>query len=134
WFPRPLNEAEVDQWIARRLRQYEEHGHSLYAVELRETKGLIGYCGVAMLEVQGRLEPEVAYGFRPTVWGRGYGTEAARASMEYGFRELGLKRVISMIRPENVPSRRVAERNGLTLERTFQWHGLEHGMWVKERP
>jgi RimJ/RimL family protein N-acetyltransferase len=133
WFPHPLSEAEVESWIERRLRQYDEHGHSLFAVELRGAQGLIGYCGVARLEVNGKVEPEVAYGFRPLVWGRGYATEAARASMQHAFREFKLPRVISMIRPENTPSRRVAERNGLTLERTFHWRGYDHGLWAKSK-
>ena len=60
---------------------------------------------------------EVGYHFRRDHWGHGYATEAARACMEYAFRQLAAEKVVSLILPENLPSRRVAERNGMQVER-----------------
>lgn len=59
-------------------------------------------------------------------WNRGLATEAARACREYCFSALELERVISLVRPENLPSRRVAEKIGMIVEREVDWHGYPH--------
>jgi RimJ/RimL family protein N-acetyltransferase len=58
---------------------------------------------------------EVAYALAPEFWGQGYAIEAARASRDHAFRTLDAPWVISLILPENAPSIRVAERNGMTF-------------------
>jgi RimJ/RimL family protein N-acetyltransferase len=69
---------------------------------------------------------------RPHVLGRGLATEGAVASARYGFDELGLERIISIIQPANVASHRVAEKAGLTL-RGDQLEGWRSGL-VRDRP
>ena len=59
-------------------------------------------------------------------WHNGYATEAARACIRYGFDKLHAKQVICMIRPENRPSRRVAERNGMAAGKLVFWHDFNH--------
>ena len=59
-------------------------------------------------------------------WNRSYATEAAIACREYAFTTLGLKKVISLIRPVNKPSIRVAEKNGMTVECEIDHKGYEH--------
>jgi [ribosomal protein S5]-alanine N-acetyltransferase len=54
--------------------------------------------------------------------------------MNYAFTTLGEDRIISLIRPENLPSRRVAERNGLTVEKEIDFMGLPHLVYVARRP
>ncbi len=76
---------------------------------------------------------EVGYHFRRDQWGHGYATEAARACMGLAFHTFGAGKVISLIRPENVPSRRVAERNGMTLERQVMHYGLPHLVYAMRR-
>jgi RimJ/RimL family protein N-acetyltransferase len=68
-------------------------------------------------------------------------TEGARASLRYGFEELGLERVISIMHPENVASRRVAEKAGLTLrgETHFKgydviWYAIDRREWAADGP
>jgi RimJ/RimL family protein N-acetyltransferase len=53
--------------------------------------------------------------------------------MDYAFERLGRRRIISMIRPENMPSRRVAERNGLSIEKEVFWRGYQHYVYAIER-
>jgi [ribosomal protein S5]-alanine N-acetyltransferase len=60
-------------------------------------------------------------------------TEAARACLDYAFSNLGLQRVISLIRPENLPSRRVAERNGMSVEKETIFVGLPHLVYVAQK-
>jgi RimJ/RimL family protein N-acetyltransferase len=132
-FPRTLDPGGMLEWIERNLHRYQTHGHGLWAVILPAEGKLIGDCGLVIQDVAGVEELEVGYHFNPKYWGRGYATEAARACMEYAFDHLGRRRVISMIRPENLASRRVAERNGLRIEREIFWRGYQHYMYSLER-
>lgn len=68
-------------------------------------------------------EVEVGYLFVRKFWGRGLDTEAAGASRDFGFRRLGLERLVSLINPENAPLRGVAERIGMQLEKEIEWRG-----------
>jgi RimJ/RimL family protein N-acetyltransferase len=52
--------------------------------------------------------------------------------MEYAFAKLGVARVISMIRPMNMQSRRVAEKNGLSCEKIIFWRGYDHCIYAKQ--
>jgi ribosomal-protein-alanine N-acetyltransferase len=68
------------------------------------------------------------------LWNRGLATEAAAACRDHCFSSLGLERVISLIRPENLPSRRVAEKIGMAIEREVDWHGYGHFVYAAWRP
>jgi RimJ/RimL family protein N-acetyltransferase len=77
---------------------------------------VIGCCGFHHHpEVPG--EVEIGYRLHPNYWNRGLITEAARAVRDHAFADLKLPRVISLIHPENIPSRRVAEKNGMKVEK-----------------
>jgi len=132
-FPRTFDHQAMREWIERNQRRYEEHGHGLWAVILRSEQKLVGDCGLAVQEVGGVEELEVGYHFNRKYWGRGYATEAARACMDYAFERLGRHRIISMVRPENAPSRRVAEQNGLRIEKEVFWRGYQHYVYAIER-
>jgi len=133
FYPAPLDRRGVEGWIERNLERYERDGHGLWAMVLRDSKQVIGDCGCIMQEVEGNNEVEVGYHVRRDLWGRGYASEAARASIEYGFNRLSRKRVISMIRPKNLASRRVAEKNGMICEKIILWRDYEHCIYAKAR-
>jgi len=133
WYVRPFTRPEVEEWIARNRTRYEKHGYGLWAAMLKPTRELVGDCGLVVQEVDGERLVEVAYHIRRDCWGRGYATEAARACMRYGFETLGLGKLISLIRPENLQSRRVAEKNGLRIERQTMRVGLVHDVWAMTR-
>jgi len=65
---------------------------------------------------------EVTLGFRlrQVAWGKGYATEGARALIRTGFTELGVERVVATTYQDNLASRRVMEKAGMTLTRTFR--------------
>jgi len=96
----------VDHW--------ERHGFGWWAVTLKPTGELIGWCGLKRVETTG--ETEVLYMFTQAQWGKGYATEAARASLRYGFETLKLDRIIAVAVPENMASRRVMEKLGMQYE------------------
>ncbi len=126
YYPQPLDRRGVEEWIERNLNRYEQYGHGHWAVILKSERKFAGSCGLVVQEVDGIEELEVGYLFNKNYWGRGLATEAARGCMDYAFNQLGRRRIISMIRPENLPSRRVAERNGLRIEQEVFWKDYQH--------
>ena len=133
FYPKTFNRHDAEEWIERNLRRYAANGHGLYAVTLKASDHVIGDCGVIRQEIEGGPQLEVGYHFRRDHWGHGYATEAARACMGLAFSSLGAEKVISLIRPENVPSRRVAERNGMKIERQVMHAGLPHLVYAVRR-
>ncbi|HEY1498939.1 MAG TPA: GNAT family N-acetyltransferase [Acidobacteriaceae bacterium] len=125
WFPQPYSFSEMQEGITRQIGRYPS-GTGLLAMILKETAAVIGDCGLIWQGVEGVDEPEIGYHVQRAYWNRGFATEAARAVMDYAFTTSGCDHVISMIRPENLPSRRVAEKNGLTVDRIVFWRGYDH--------
>jgi [ribosomal protein S5]-alanine N-acetyltransferase len=131
FYPSAFDMPGVENWITKNIERYQRDGHGLWALLLRDSKQVIGDCGCTIQEVEGKNEVEIGYHVRRDLWGRGYATESARACMDYGFTQLSAKRVISMIRPENLPSRRVAEKNGMVCEKIILWRDYEHCVYAK---
>src|SRR5215471_11563699 len=96
---------------------------SQFAVVPRGEDAIVGYCGFFHhAEVPGEIE--IGYRLHPDYWNRGLISEAARAVRDHAFAGLKLPRVISLIHPENSPSRRVAEKNGMTVEKEIIFRGF----------
>ena len=133
FYERPWNFDEMRAAVARNMWRYENDGHGLYAAILKHSGDVAGDCGLVKQDINGATEVEVAYHMRPDLWGKGLATEAARACMNYAFEKLRARRLVSMIRPENKASRRVAEKNGLKLERTVLWRGYQHCIYSIEQ-
>ena len=115
------------------MRRYEEDGSGLRAVVLKSSGEMIGDCGPVWQEVEGKRQLEIGYHIRRDHWGRGYATEAAHAAMVYAFEKFPVERLISLIRPENLPSRRVAEKNGLRIDCEIDWKGIRHFVYAMSR-
>lgn len=132
-YPAPFSREFVMQGIEKQLAQYAKYGYGLCGVELKSTGELIGDCGLVWQNIEGTEELEVGDHFRRDHWGHGYATEAAKACIEFAFANARVDHVISLIRPENLPSRRVAERNGLRVTRQVMWRDLLHDVWEISR-
>jgi RimJ/RimL family protein N-acetyltransferase len=91
---------------------------------VRSSKTLVGYWGFFHQRVDDTTEIEIGCRLRRDFWNRGLATEAARAVRDHDFRDLKLERVISLIHPENRPSR-VAQKNGMILERETTFRGFD---------
>ena len=78
---------------------------------LKSTGEQIGFAGLKYLEELG--EVDVAFRLIRTHWGLGLATEAALASVRFGFADVDLKRIIGLVMPENIASVRVLEKTGL---------------------
>ncbi len=133
-YPAPYSRQEVANWIERnRRRRHQKDGYSLWAMVLKFSGELIGDCGLAIQNVEGQNEIEIGYHVRRDLWKQGFATEAARACRDYGFAQLKAPRLISLIRPENIPSRRVAEKNGMTIWKEIIWAALPHFVYGIQR-
>jgi RimJ/RimL family protein N-acetyltransferase len=133
YYPQRFSRDDAVGWVEKILERYRRDGFGFYAVTLKGSSDVIGDCGLLRQEVEGDSLLEVGYHFRRDCWGRGYATEAAKHCMAYAFEQLGASKVVSLIRPENVPSRRVAERNGMTVEREVVFHDLPHLLYAMRR-
>jgi len=138
YYPAPhgragYDRAGVEQWIARNRQRYQDDGVGLWAMELTTSRELIGDCGIILQQVEGKLLYEIGYHLRRDHWGQGLATEAAIACRDWAFARLNTNRLISLIRPENLPSRRVAERLGMTLWKEVNWRGLQHCVYSIEK-
>ncbi len=93
------------------LADYEKYGYGRFAVEWKETGEVIGFCGIKYLpEID---LPEVGYRYLKEYWGKGIGTEAAMACVEFARDDLNIGKLVALIIPENVGSIRVAEKLGM---------------------
>ncbi len=112
----------VDGNIQHQIDHWDQVGYGLWAVTLRETGQLMGWCGLEFLPETN--ETEVGYLLSRVFWGKGYATEAARASVDFGKNNIGLKEIIGLTDPLNIASQRVLEKCGLT----FTWRQVYFGM------
>jgi len=133
FYPAPYDRAGVEQWIERNRQRYQDDGVGLWAMELTKTQQIIGDCGIILQEVEGERLYEIGYHLRRDFWGQGLATEAAIACRDWAFAHLKADRLISLIRPENLPSCRVAERTGMTVWKEVNWQGLPHCVYSIER-
>ncbi|MFF5207697.1 GNAT family N-acetyltransferase [Streptosporangium sp. NPDC000396] len=117
-FPAPLTRQQSDAMVDRIESAFDEHGHGLWALEVRATREFIGFTGLAWQTFEARFTPALEVGWRlaRAAWGHGYAGEAARAALDHGFGAAGQAEIVSMTAVTNLRSRRVMERLGLTRD------------------
>lgn len=115
-FPGTLARAESESFANRIAADFARHGAGLWAVEVKEGAPFIGYVGLARPRFLAHFTPAVEIGWRLArdQWGHGYATEAASRCLPVAFDDLGLDELVSFTTPQNVRSRRVMERIGMT--------------------
>lgn len=128
---------EVSAWLGENIKRYQTDGFSFWAVIAKSSGKLIGVCGPLAETVEGVRRTGIAYIFNKSYWGQGYAEEAAQASVIYALETLGADEVIAEIRPENKPSRRVAERLGMEVQgsfvKTYKGKAMPHLIYVLKR-
>jgi ribosomal-protein-alanine N-acetyltransferase len=134
YYPGTKDRSETEGWIKWTLQRYEQHGIGLWVAILKDSGAFAGQCGLVVQEVEGKEEVEIGYLFLRKLWGQGLATEAASACRDYGFTQLGHTRLISLIDPHNMASRRVAEKVGMRLEQQVHKWDKPILVYAIERP
>jgi ribosomal-protein-alanine N-acetyltransferase len=150
---RPRSPEDTAKWLRTTLESYEQLALGYLAVLRKEDGVLIGRCGLMEMlvesaapahgirrgwftvqgvpaDVELTFECELGYTFDPSVWGRGFATEASRCVRDYARDVLRLPYAVSAILPQNAPSRRVAERGGARAAGQMEVLGLTWDRWV----
>ena len=97
------------------VASYAKNGFGLYLVELKESGESMGMCG--LIRRNTLKDVDIGYAFLPKFWSKGYAFEAALVMKKYAQDELGLKHLVAVVDPENLPSIRLLEKLGMKFER-----------------
>jgi RimJ/RimL family protein N-acetyltransferase len=116
--PREVIEREI---LPRFLRSYEPlDGFGYWAAVEKGSGEFLGWFGFRPANGTDLNEVHLGYRLRQAAWGRGYATEGARSLIRKGFAELGVQRVVATTYEHNLASRRVMEKAGLRLVRSYR--------------
>jgi RimJ/RimL family protein N-acetyltransferase len=118
FYPRPKTRDEASAWLSQNLSLYEEYGFGSWFIESLSTSRFLGYCGIRPLTLGGASETEIGWHTKKTSWNQGIATEAATAARDLAFGRFRLPRLVAIIHPDHIASRRVAEKIGMQFQRT----------------
>ncbi|CAG9621247.1 Putative ribosomal N-acetyltransferase YdaF [Sutcliffiella rhizosphaerae] len=127
YIPHPYPKGSAVDFI-KKVWQGEETGLVTFAIVEKESKSLIGVININQTLAFKR--GELGYWIGRPYWGKGYGTEAAKAVMEYGFEELQLNKVFAGAFAENPGSWRIMEKIGMKHEGIWRQHGMRDGKFI----
>lgn len=113
------------EWLEKSLKRYATDGFGLYALIEKNTNTFVGQCGLMIQEVDGIRELEIGYHLLPRFWKQGYASEAAIGCRDFAFKNHLADSIISLIVPENFPSQKVAQKNGMKKEAETEWRGTK---------
>lgn len=119
----PQSREQSEGWLDRNAHRWEDEGFGMWAVTDKSGGGLLGWCGLSRLE--NTRDVEIGYGLARRAWGRGLTTEAARASLRYGFEEKSAGSIVAVAMPDNAASRRVMEKIGMRYVRPAFFYGTD---------
>lgn len=116
YFPWAMGREESEASMARYRAHFAEHGWGPWVVEVPGESDFAGVVGLSTVRSETHFTPavEVAWRLFPAFQGRGYATEAARGCVAFGFTRAGLNEIVAMCTPDNLASRRVMEKLGMT--------------------
>lgn len=116
--PRAAIERDI---LPRFLRSYDPHpGFGVWAASAKASGTFVGWFSLRPGDSESPGEAHLGYRLRRAAWGRGLATEGARALIHKGFTELGVERVLATTYQDNLASRRVMEKAGLRLVRSYR--------------
>jgi ribosomal-protein-alanine N-acetyltransferase len=118
-----ISREDILASLPRRIERWEQQGFGQFGVFEKHTEKLIGYCGLQYLDKT--PEVEIYYGLFPGFWGKGIATEAAKAVLDFGFRQAKLDRIVGVTHPENIASQKVLLNIGLMREKTARFYDMD---------
>jgi RimJ/RimL family protein N-acetyltransferase len=126
--------AQTQAYLDRNLQHWADYGFGSWILRETERNRIAGRAILRHLLLEETDEVEVGYSFFPEFWGRGLATEIARACLGFGFETLGLRSIVALTLPQNLPSRRVLEKAGLSYEREVIHDSIPHVLFRVRRP
>lgn len=134
---RPVRELSDTEKIIHSIReQYQKYGIARWAVIEKETKEFIGWAGLKFVtdKVNGHSDYyDLGLRFKKRYWGRGFGTECARASLKYGFENLNLKVIYAAAQIENLGSNKALRNAGFNFVEVFSYADARHNWYELTR-
>ncbi|WP_421809921.1 GNAT family N-acetyltransferase [Flagellimonas sp.] len=122
WDGLPSDPVEACQLQFDRIfERYENDLGGMNALVLQETGQLVGICGLLVQTVDQMEELEIGYSVLPQFWQQGFAIEAAQKCKEFAFEHHFADSLISIIHVDNVPSQKVALKNGMHLQKTTSY-------------
>lgn len=128
-----MDEAEASVEYIR--KQYKDNGIGRWAVVEKSSGEFLGWSG---LKWETEIEPyspyyDIGYRFKRKHWGKAYGTETARLSLEYGFNKMGMKEISGGAHVDNVGSNKILSKVGLKYIEQFYYDGMLHNWYTLKR-
>jgi RimJ/RimL family protein N-acetyltransferase len=122
----PFNSLQEAENFLRNYKEYQMNGFGRWAVILKKENRFIGWCGLKRNE-----ENMVDLGFRffKKDWGNGYATEAAKASLEIGFNQMNIDRIIGRAATENIASIKVLEKLNMNFWKNDVCQGIDNSAY-----
>lgn len=133
YFPKLLTADESIAMVHRIRKSIAELGFGLWAVEIKDTNEFIGFVGLSVPSFEADFTPCVEIGWRLacSYWGKGYAQEAARACLDYGFNNLGIKEIVSFTSLLNMQSMNVMKKIEMHYVKEFDHPKIEDGHRLK---
>jgi len=118
------NEQDADEFLRNGpLASYAQNGHGMYAVELKSDGTVIGMCG--LLKRDKLPHADLGYAFLPAYWSRGYASEAAQATLNYGRDVLGMKEILAIVNNDNKGSIALLDKLGFIYQQMIALYDNE---------
>jgi RimJ/RimL family protein N-acetyltransferase len=115
--------AEADELVGLWIQHWQDRGFGYWCVREAGQSPVVGYCGVKAMRAHGQPVLNLIYRFRPSVWGRGYATEAAIAAVAWADRHQPDSTILARVRPANEASQNVALKAGLRRDPAMDEQG-----------
>ena len=121
--PKPPPLEKIQRFIAEQQAHWEKYGYGNWGMVPKGQFEIVGWVGLQYLPELD--ETEVGFLLDKPFWGKGYATEAALASVRFGFEETKLDHLIALVHPENLASRRVIDKLGMIYVNSLALWGIE---------
>ncbi len=125
YFPNPVPPPleKIRRFIVGQQEHWEKHSYGNWGILVDGKQEIIGWAGLQYLPELD--ETEVGFLLDRLFWGKGYATEAALGSLNFGFEHFHLDHIIALVHPDNLASQRVIEKCGLVYKDTLSLWGIE---------
>jgi len=115
--PYPITEADTLRWISHSYESFEKDGNFIFGIYLKSTQEFIGSISLVIVAIHKKAI--LGYWVAVSFWNKGYATEATRAIIDFGFKNLRLNKICATHSIKNDASGKVMQKAGMIKEGTF---------------